>query len=58
MSIVEGMQAAAKDRGIDLIDSDAAADASKHISHIEDFIAQAWTPSSSAPSTRKRRWTR
>jgi ABC-type sugar transport system substrate-binding protein len=34
------MKAAAKDRGVDLIVSDAAADASKHVSHIEDFIAQ------------------
>ena len=40
VSIVEGMKAAAKDRGINLIVSDAAADASKHINHIEDFIAQ------------------
>ena len=40
VSIVDGMKAAAKDRGINLIVSDAAADASKHINHIEDFIAQ------------------
>lgn len=40
VSIVEGMKAAAKDRGVNLIVSDAAADASKHINHIEDFIAQ------------------
>jgi len=40
VSIVEGMKAAAKEKGIDLIVSDAAADASKHISHIEDFISQ------------------
>lgn len=40
VSIVEGMKAAAKDKGINLIVSDAGADASKHISHIEDFIAQ------------------
>lgn len=40
VSIVEGMKSAAKDMGIDLIVSDAAADASKHINHIEDFIAQ------------------
>lgn len=40
VSIVEGMKAAAKDRGIELIVSDAAADANKHINHIEDFIAQ------------------
>jgi len=40
VSIVEGMKAAAKEKGINLIVSDAAADAAKHISHIEDFIAQ------------------
>ena len=40
VSIVEGMQAAAKERGINLIVSDAAADAAKHINHIEDFISQ------------------
>lgn len=40
VSIVEGMKAAAKDRGINLIVADAAADASKHISQIEDFVAQ------------------
>ena len=40
VSIVEGMKAAAKDRGINLIVADAAADASKHINHIDDFVAQ------------------
>lgn len=40
VAIVEGMKSAAKDRGIELIVSDAAADASKHINHIEDFVAQ------------------
>lgn len=40
VSIVEGMKAAAKEQGIDLIVSDAAADASKHINQIEDFISQ------------------
>jgi len=40
VSIVEGMKAAAKEKGIDLVVADAAADASKHISQIEDFISQ------------------
>lgn len=40
VAIVEGMQAAAKDQGINLIVSDASADAAKHINHIEDFISQ------------------
>lgn len=40
VSIVEGMKAAAKERGINLIVSDAAADAVKHVNHIQDFIAQ------------------
>lgn len=40
VSIVEGMKAAAKEKGIDLVVADAAADASKHISQIEDFVSQ------------------
>ncbi len=40
VSVVEGMKVAAKDMGIDLIVADAAADASKHVSHIENFMAQ------------------
>jgi ribose transport system substrate-binding protein len=40
VSVVEGMKVAAKDMGIDLIVADAAADASKHVAHIENFIAQ------------------
>ena len=40
VSIVEGMKAAAKEKGIDLVIADAAADASKHINQIEDFISQ------------------
>ena len=38
--IVEGMKAAAKEKGIDLVVADASADASKHISQIEDFVSQ------------------
>ena len=40
VSIVEGMKAAAKEKGIELVVADAAADASKHISQIEDFVSQ------------------
>lgn len=40
VAIVDGMKKAAEERGINLIVSDAAADASKHINAIEDFIAQ------------------
>lgn len=40
ISIIEGMKAAAKEKGIQLIISDAGADASKHIDHIDDFISQ------------------
>lgn len=40
VSIVEGMEAAAKEQNINLIVADAAADASKHVSQIEDFISQ------------------
>lgn len=40
VSIVEGMEAAAKEQNIKLIVADAAADASKHVSQIEDFISQ------------------
>lgn len=40
VAIVDGMKKAAKERGINLIVSDAAADASKHVSQIEDFISQ------------------
>lgn len=40
VSIVEGMKAAAKEKNIDLVVADAAADASKHVSQIEDFISQ------------------
>lgn len=40
VSIVEGMKAAAKEKNVNLIVADAAADASKHINQIDDFIAQ------------------
>lgn len=40
VSIVEGMEAAAKEQNIKLIVADAAADASKHSSQIDDFISQ------------------
>jgi len=40
VSIVEGMKAEAKAKGITLIVSDAAADASKHVDQINNFIAQ------------------
>ena len=40
VSIVEGMKAAAKEKNVDLIVADAAADPSKHISQIEDFVSQ------------------
>jgi ribose transport system substrate-binding protein len=40
VSVVEGMKVAAKDMGIELVVADAAADASKHIDHIDNFIAQ------------------
>lgn len=40
VSIIEGMKAAAKEKDIDLIVSDAAGDASKHVNQIEDFISQ------------------
>ena len=40
VAIVEGMEAAAKERGINLIVADASADPAKHVNHIENFIAQ------------------
>ncbi len=40
VSIVEGMENAAKEMGIKLIVADAGADAVKHVEHIENFIAQ------------------
>jgi len=40
VSVVEGMKAEAKAKGITLIVSDAAGDASKHVDHINNFIAQ------------------
>lgn len=40
VSIVDGMKKAANERGINLIVADAAADPSKHIDQIQDFISQ------------------
>lgn len=40
VSIVEGMKAEAKAKNVKLIVSDAAADASKHVDQINNFIAQ------------------
>ena len=40
VSVIDGMKKAAEELGIELVISDAAADASKHIDHIENFSAQ------------------
>lgn len=40
VSIINGMKAAAEEKGVNLIISDAGGDASKHVNHIEDFISQ------------------
>jgi ABC-type sugar transport system substrate-binding protein len=40
ISVVEGMEKAAKEMGITLIVADAGGDAIKHVDHIENFIAQ------------------
>jgi len=40
ISIVEGMEKAAKEMGIELIVADAGGDAIKHVDHINNFIAQ------------------
>ena len=40
VSIIDGMEAAAEEKGVTLVISDAAGDASKHVNHIEDYIAQ------------------
>jgi ABC-type sugar transport system substrate-binding protein len=40
VSVVEGMEARAEELGVRLIVADAAADADRHINHINNFIAQ------------------